>query len=88
MSAGPPVPPVNQPNGPNQPPVDEDYDGFADGPELFLFPGSQIIVDNDTAVRYPVGFDPSLIRRCSMALATAAVLLRPSTNWLKIFLAR
>ena len=64
MSAGPPAPPVNQPNGPNQPAVDEDYEGFPDGPELFLFPGSQIIVDNDTAVRYPVGFrpefDPSL----------------------------
>ena len=64
MSSGPPVPPANQPNVPNQPPVDEDDDGFADSPELFLFPGSQIIVDNDTAVRYPVGFrpefDPSL----------------------------
>ena len=38
--------------------------GTSADPVLFLLPGSQIIVDNDTAVLYPVGFrpefDPSL----------------------------
>ena len=67
MSAGPPVPPVNQPNVPDQPPVDHVWDEGAD-PVLFLLPGSQIIVINDTAVLYPVGFrpefDPSLQSAC------------------------
>ena len=38
--------------------------GMSADPVLFLLPGSQIIVNNDTAVLYPVGFrpefDPSL----------------------------
>ena len=46
--------PVSQPIGPAA-----DLDQIAGGAPVFLLPASQIIVDDDTAVLYPVGFLPT-----------------------------
>ena len=56
---------------------------------LFLLPGSQIIVDNDTAVLYPVGFrpefDPSLQSGSSNGRGPAEAIDRlvEGSFWLK-----
>ena len=61
--------------------------GTSADPVLFLLPGSQIIVNNDTAVLYPVGFrpefDPSLQSGSSNGRGPAEAI----DAWSKVFLA-